>query len=463
MLRRLSIFLTLLLACHQCCAANLVEVYQEAQLNDPTFHQAIAQRLITKDGVPISLSAILPNLALNFGPYVKRTSNSGTSYLGPTDGITEAFYPRNVSTRGYNLQLTLTQTLFDFSKFFAVSGQVALSKAADATLNSALQDLMVRVAKAYFAVLQDEDNLKYLRASKISYKQQLNEATEQFKVGLKTRTDVDLSTASYNTTVASYIGAESQLANDKENLRVLTGKYYAHLSPLSENFPLVRPQPLDINAWTLKAQQQNWKIKASQHKLESNRQNVRQQFAGNLPTVNMDVHVARSYTNTINNYESLVNRNGPGTTTDKYLGFNVNLPIISGGSVIANTSQATHSYQLAHEELEYAVRSTINETRQSFMNILAGVHKVTADKIAIKSNISSLEGLEASYQVGMETLVNVLNQQEKVVQTQSQYAKDRYEFVINILLLKQAAGTLSFEDLRAINTWLLEKPLHKKS
>ena len=141
----------------------------------------------------------------------------------------------------------------------------------------------------------------------------------------------------------------------------------------------------------------------------------------------------------------------------------MNLPIISGGSVIANTSQATHSYQLAHEELEYAVRSTINETRQSFMNILAGVHKVTADKIAIKSNISSLEGLEASYQVGMETLVNVLNQQEKVVQTQSQYAKDRYEFVINILLLKQAAGTLSFEDLRAINTWLLEKPLHKKS
>ena len=130
---------------------------------------------------------------------------------------------------------------------------------------------------------------------------------------------------------------------------------------------------------------------------------------------------------------------------------------MSGGGNIAQTKQAVYNYQNAQQQLDQTTRNTLNSTRQSYLGIVAGISQISADKEAIKSSISSLQGMEESYKVGTETLVDVLNQQQKVFQAQTQYAKDRYAFVNNVLALKQAAGTLSFDDLRAINAWLYEK------
>ena len=435
-------------------AADLLEVYQQAQASDPVFQQAVAQRLSTKEGVPISVAALLPTLAVSMYPSVTRSSFSGTE-LASLDGI--SISPRNTTERDYALTLTATQTVFNFAQFSTVASQLAISKSADATLNAALQNLMLRVATAYFNVLKDEDNLSYNEASKLAYAEQLDQIKQQYKVGLKTVTDVYTAQASYDSAVASYINAETTLANDKENLRVITGTYYSHLSALSEDFPLLTPQPAKVETWVQKAQLQNWSIKASQYTTESAKQIIKQQLAGHLPTVILQGKVDRLYTDGVNGYNSFNERRGPGTESDRSIGLNINLPIFSGGIVVAQTNQAIYNYQAAQQQLEQTIRNTINTTRQSYLSILAGVSQVSADKQAIKSNISSLDGMEASYRVGTETLVDVLNQQQKLFQAQTTYATDRYNFVNNVLLLKQAAGTLSFNDLRAINAWLIEE------
>ncbi len=436
-------------------AADLLEVYQQAQSSDPIFQQAIATRLSTREGMPISLSAILPNINVTANPSVTRSGFSGTNFSTTSNVTPGTISPRNNTQRAYTLTLTVTQTVFNFAQFFAVAGQVALAKGADATLNAALQNLMTRVASAYFAILLDEENLSYNASSKIAYAKQLEQAKQQYNVGLKTLTDVYTAQASYDSAKANYIAAQTKLANDRENLRVITGVYYPQLSTLSEDFPLVDPKPAVVDAWVNKAISQNWTIKAAQYNAESAKQTIHQQFAGHLPTVSFQGTLDRQYFDNTNGYTTLNQRNGPGTQTDRAIQFNLMMPLFAGGGVVAQTNQATYNYQLAQQQLEQTVRSTANTTRQSYLNILSGISQIHADKEAVKSSKSSLAGMEASYRVGTEILVNVLNQQQKVLQAQTQYANDRYAFVNNILALKQAAGTLSFDDLRAINRWLV--------
>ncbi len=431
-------------------AADLVEVYQQALSSDPTYQQAISQELSTKEGVPISLSSLLPNIAASFNPSVTRTAYAGV-IVSPLNS------PRNNTAKNYDLALTLNQTVFNYAQFANLSSALSTSKGAEATLNAALQNLMTRVATAYFNVLQDEDNLSYSEASKLAYAEQLDQVKQQYDVGLKTITDVYTAQSSYDSAVANFIGWQTTLNNDRENLRVITGTYYNQLASLKEDFPLVTPKPNDIEAWVKTAQQQNWAVRSAAYTVDANRATIHQQFGGNLPTATLQGTLDRQYDLNINGYRNLDQRNGPSTQTDRTVMLSFNLPIVEGGGTVAQTKQAVYNYEVSQQQFELALRNTINTTRQSYLSIIAGISKIDADKQAIKSAISSLQGMEESYKVGTETLVDVLNQQQKVFQAQTQYAADRYAFVNNVLALKEAAGTLSFDDLRAINAWLYDK------
>jgi len=159
-------------------AANLVEVYQQALHNDAIFQQAIAESLVTRDNVPISISYILPNISLSANPAVTRYSFSGTEYrTGSIAGI-EFFDPRNLTQRTYTLDLTLTQPVFNYGLYANIQVQLANARSACAALNAALQNLMVRTSKAYFAVLRDEEELTYTSASKRYYHYQLNQVKD---------------------------------------------------------------------------------------------------------------------------------------------------------------------------------------------------------------------------------------------------------------------------------------------
>lgn len=434
--------------------AHLIEVYQQAQISDPIFQQAIANQLATKEGVPISVAALLPNIAVSANPTVGRYGFAGTNFQSVVNDSGPTLNPRNVTQRNYTLTLSLTQTIFNFSQFSTVAQQWALSKSADATLNAALQDLMIRVSRAYFAILRDEDNLAYAKASTTAFKQSYDQMNEQYKVGIKTMTDVYTAEASYDSAVATQIEAETILANDRENLRAMTGILYPHLDKLSEKFPLIDPEPKAMDAWVDQAVKQNWSVKAAYYQAQAAKQNIRVQLGGHYPTAQLETDFTRQYSHDINRYASFSERNGAGTTSIRSIGFNLNMPIFSGGLVHAETKQAIYQYHASQQQLEQTLRGTQNTTRQSFLNVVAGISKVKADKATIKSLESALSGLQESYKVGTETLVNVLDQREKVFQAQTTYATDRYAYVNNLLTLKQAAGTLSFNDLCAINQWL---------
>lgn len=424
-------------------AANLMDVYKQALVSDPTFQQAIAQRLSNKENLPINIAAVLPTLNIATNPAVV---NSVTA-SGP------AAFEGAGTTRGYNVQLNLTQTLFNFSQYYGIANARYVSSQADATLNASMQNLMIRVAQAYFTVLLDEDNLLYIKATKKAFAKQLDQVKQQYEVGLKTITDVYTAEASWSTSVADTIGAENQLDVDRENLRAITGVLYPNIAKLREDFPLVSPRPASIDEWVTTAGKQNWSIKAAQYAAEAAKKTIAQQFAGHLPTLSFQGSYADNYTYDLGG-DPLLHNHGAAQLHTKSAQLNLNIPLVAGGLVIAQTDQARYNYEVTLQQLEFQLRSTLTQTRQSYLGIISGISKIKADKQSIKSNISSLEGMEAGYRVGTEILVNVLNQQQAVFLAQKQYATDRYTYVNNLLALKQAAGTLSAQDLEAINAWL---------
>ncbi|MDR3478018.1 MAG: TolC family outer membrane protein [Gammaproteobacteria bacterium] len=439
-------------------ATNLIQVYEEALVSDPVFQQAIAQRMANKEAVPLSIAPLLPQAGIAGGPFISHFHQAGGAGL-PASGFT---------AKGYSVTLTVTQTVFNYSQFMALAGAKAVSRQADAALNAATQDLMIRVSRAYFAVLKDEDNLRYNLANKNAYAKQLDQINQQYKVGLKTITDLYTAEASFDTASAGYIGAQTTLANDKENLRAITGTLYPTLASLSEKFPLISPHPTDMEAWVQTSLLQNWSIKASQLANQAAAENIKQQFGGHLPTLNLQGSYNMAYNNSFAGGSITTGPNGTVETTagnfapiqahsnEAIVTLNLGVPIFQGGQVTAQTRQAKYNYQVTSQRLEQTVRGTANIARQSYLGIILGIQQIKADQQAIKSTISSLEGLEEGYRVGTQTLVDVLNQQQKVFQTQTQYATDRFAYVNNLLLLKQATGTLSQDDLRAINAWLLD-------
>jgi outer membrane protein len=423
-------------------SADLVQVFRQALVSDPTYQQAISQRLSTREGVPINLAGLLPTISAGVAApnYTKYASS------GPASGNLSG------TQRGYNLNLNLTQTVFDFGKFSGLASARELARGADATLSAATQSLMIRVAQAYFNILRDQDNLIYITSTRTAYAKQLDQIVQQYRVGLKTITDVYTARASYETSVASVIAADAQLATDKENLRAITGELYPDLQRLRDDFPLINPQPANIDDWVTTAGKQNWSVKASQYQAESFRDIIKQQFAGHLPSVDVQAGYQNNYFAASGN--TMYQTNGSSQTHTSTASLNFNIPLVAGGLVVAQTDQAKYNYEVSLQQLEFQLRSTLTQTRQSYLNVVAGISKIAADKQSIKSNISSLAGMQAGYQVGTEILVNVLNQQENVFQAEQQYAADRYAYVNNLLSLKQAAGTLSEEDLMAINAWL---------
>lgn len=425
-------------------STDLIQVFQQAVVCDPAYQQTIAQTLASKEAVGISAAQLLPNLSFTAQPKQDSASASGS--------VIHGFLPPNNLIRKYEMKLKLTQTIFNYAKFANLVATKASARQAAASLNAAFQNLILRVAQAYLNVLQDEDNLQYCRANQDALEQLYYKTKKQFEAGASTKTDIYSAQSAYGSAKTTCLANEIQLANDKEFLRTITNSSYQSLAKLKKDIPLVLPQPADMEAWVCIAQRQNWTIRANQFALQNARENIRQQFAGHYPVLDFE-----GYYDTLDQQSArggtLVSA-GSSKTWDKVYSLNLSVPIFSGGSVVSATNQARYYFQVAEKQLEASIRNSIYTARQSYLSLTLNISKIQNDAVTIKSSVSALEGTSKRFKSGGATILDVLNQREKVVQSQSQYAADRYSYIMSLLTLKNAAGTLCVEDLEIINSWL---------
>ncbi|MEE9395855.1 MAG: TolC family outer membrane protein [Methylococcales bacterium] len=418
---------------------DLTQTYALALLNDPTLKAARAQRDAVREVKPQAVAQLLPLLSVQgSGNYVEsRTANNS--------GIQSQFLAsRNENYREGGFSVNLNQPVFHWdywARLFQTDYEIGQ---AEAQYKTAEQELMVRVAQAYFGVLTAQDDLEFKTAEKIAIGRQLEQAQQRFDVGLIAITDVYEAQAGYDQARSEEISAQNEVDNAKERLREIIGEQAVELAILAKDIPLKPPTPSDINGWSTAAQKQNYEVIAAQNNVKIAHGNVDIQQSGHYPTLD----IVGSYG--INESESEVGLSRENGT----VGLQLNVPLFEGGGVLSRTRQAAHSYTQAQDELVKTRRAVSRQVKDAYRGVISTIARVKALKAAVKSSESSVEATEAGFEVGTRTMVDVLNVQRDLFRAKSAYANSRYDYILNGFLLKQASSIMSGDDLSNVSQWL---------
>ena len=433
------IFCTSVLA-SQAFAIDLVGVMQDAETNDPIFREAQSNTLAAAEGIPQARAqAWLPELSFSAGASrIQQSIVLDNQLLGAGGDV--AFDTRRFS-------VDLVQPVYHRDRWLRIGQASKQLRQAELELEAAKQALVTRTAERYFEVLAARDNLEFARAEKESLQGQLEQAQQRFDVGLIAITDVQEAQAGYDRATANEIQARNQLDIRAEELREVTGNYYDNLSSLGEEFPLSAPVPSDIDSWTNDAVEQNLNIAAAQIASEIAHEEIRIQYAGHFPTF----EIRGSH-----GFNDQGGRFGATQITQGDIGMDINLPIYQGGRVVSQTREAKHSHQAAIERLEQARRAAYRQTRQAFLGVLTQISTVKAFKQAVVSSATALDSTRAGFEVGTRTAVDVVDAERVLFQAKRDYARARYDYILETLRLKEATGRLSPDDLATANSWLVE-------
>ncbi|ACT11372.1 MULTISPECIES: outer membrane channel protein TolC [Pectobacterium] len=417
-------------------AENLLQVYQQAKSTNPDLRSSAATRDAAFEKINESRSPLLPQLGINAG----YTYNKG---YRDSNGV-------NNNEKSATLQLT--QTLFDMSKWRALTLQEKQAGIEDVTYQTAQQNLMLNTATAYFNVLRAIDSLSYINAQKQAIYRQLDQTTQRFNVGLVAITDVQNARAQYDSVLANEVLTRNTLDNALESLRQITGNFYPQLAGLNiERFSTQKPEA--VNNLLKEAENRNLNLLSARLSQDLAREQIRSAETGYMPTLDLTASTGVSDTR----YSGSRTNSGNFNDTDAgqhRVGINFTLPLYSGGATNSQVKQAQHSYVSASELLESAHRSVIQTVRSSFNNISASISSINAYKQAEVSAQSSLDAMEAGYQVGTRTIVDVLDATTTLYNAKQQLSSARYDYLINQLNIKSAQGTLNEADLQALNAAL---------
>lgn len=440
-------------------ATSLMEVYQMATSSDPLLKEAAANRMATLESKPQARAGLLPVIALS-GSYDDDSSSGNRTNASPViDPVTGeqiiqvVQFPSETESNSLFYRLQLTQPLFRWDRWVALKRADKTVAQAEATFGAAQQDLAVRVTQGYFNTLAARDSLRAETLNKEAIKRQLEQNETRFEVGLIAITDVLESRAAYDQSIASEIAAKRQLALAQENLREIIGQRIDTLEAPGDDLALVAPQPENADAWVEKARLQNLNLEASRIAVQIANDDVRSQRTGHYPTVDLVIGHSESDTDGIS-INNGTNFQSDQDFTNDNIALQFNVPIYSGGAVSSRVRQAVYQKQAAQQRLERIARETERQTRDAYLSVLAEISRVRALKEAVTSSETALAATEAGFDVGTRTSVDVLNSRRDLLQAQVNYYQSRYDYLVNTINLKRAAGTLSSADLEQISNWL---------
>jgi outer membrane protein len=444
-LKRIPVLVLLLLMAMHAGAVNaattLMEMFDISLQADPEYQSAVASNLAAQELSPQARSFLLPNLSA--GAAVRHNyADVRRSATGPT-GTTD--WP---DSQG---DISLTQPVYHRDLWIQLEQASLRTKQANAEFAFARQELMLRVSERYFDVLRAHDQLAFAQAALEAFGQQLKQAQQRFEVGLIAITDVEEAQAGFDFATADIIAAGNDLDNAREAMREVVGQYITDLAILGAVIPLVRPEPADINQWTETALRQNLQIMAARHASSNAKEEIDRIIAsGHFPTLDL---VGR--TQYFDSHGGIGGIATGSQVIDGQIGLELNIPIYTGGLVVSQTREVQHLYQQSLDDLERQRRAVQRQARAAYLNLESDIARVKALTQAVKSTVSAKEAIDAGFQVGTRTSVDVLNAERRVFEARRDLAFSRYDYIINRLTLKQAAGTLSETDIERINSWLI--------
>ncbi|MGB0129894.1 MAG: TolC family outer membrane protein [Rhodocyclaceae bacterium] len=415
-------------------AADLLQVYRDALSYDAQYAAARAQLDAGREKLPQGRAGLLPTVVLN-----ANTQWNDYDFKQPFPG------PRKYNSNGYSVQLT--QPLFHWQNWIQYDQGKLQAAQAETQFATATQDLILRVAQAYFDVLLAEDSLGVVGAQKTAISEQLEQAKRNFEVGTATIVDTHEAQARYDLVVAQEIAAANDLEVKRQALRQIIGKVPDSLLPLRDKVAIRPPEPKDLDQWVSAAEKDAFSVQVQQAALDIASREVDRNRAGHYPT--LDLVASRNY---VKQGATVTSATPSATEYDStVLGVQLAVPLYQGGLVTSRTREAAALREKALQDLESTRRASAQNARQAYLGVTSGLAQVSALEQALVSSQSALDSNKLGYEVGVRINIDVLNAQQQLYSTRRDLSKARYDTLLAQLRLKAAAGTLGEADLVAVN------------
>ena len=414
-------------------ASDLATLYDLAVNNDPQLAAAKATFMAAKQTAPQARAGLLPNISAS----------------GQTDDIKRTFPGSGIPADEYNdnsWRAVLVQPVFRLDRWFQFQGAKNIEAAAAANFANEQQELIFRVADSYLNILEANAQLVSARAERDAVKRQLEQVQQRFDVGLVAITDVLESTAAFDNATVNIIEAEGRQDISFETLLRLTGESYAEIQGLAEEFPIEYPEPNNEEAWVQRALEGNYQLIAAKENVSSAQRSLYAARSQHLPTVDAQAVYAESNTSAAQTFL--------GSLEQRSYSLVFNVPVFAGGGTWAGSKQAGYELERAQRNYDLIQRQTVESTRNLFSAINTDVARVRARLRGIESSQSALDATQTGYEVGTRNIVDVLLAQQRLFLAQFQYASAKYQYIRDTLRLKQTVGSLSPEDIYALNNFV---------
>jgi outer membrane protein len=436
---------------------SLLDVYQRALQNDPAIREAEANYLATAEVKPQARSSLLPDLNLSAGLSHQFSESPGGAVVGGVGAQSQAIKTEFDSDRD-NWSVGLTQTIFNWAQFATLKQADKRVTRAETDFAVAKQDLVIRVSTRYFNVLAAEDNLASAVAAREAIARQLEQAQRRFEVGLIAITDVQQSQAAFDDAVATEIDAQRLLATAQEFLREIVGEIVADLASPIDDLPLLTPDPANAEQWVQSALESNLALMSSRIAADIAQDDIDIQRAGRYPTLSLSAAYNDSTTDqVVTNFpfagDPIVNPSRQAPEGYNW-SFDLRFPIYTGGFNRSKIQQSVYQHRSATEALQRVARQTERETRDAYLGVISEISRVRALRQAVESAGTALRATEAGFEVGTQTTVDVLAAQNNLRRVETTYSRSRYDYLLDLLALKQAAGSLEITDIEQIDGWL---------
>jgi outer membrane protein len=449
MLSNSWMLIAMVLAANASSANDLKELYELALSRDATLQAAAFQRDAAIEARPQALAQWLPQVSAAASVTRERAGFDGSQSVGSEAAdcaISAAAGMQHCYGTVHSLGLNMSQTLWSFQAFSQLKEANFQAAAAEATFRSAQQNLLLRVAQAYFAILSASDQLTTNRAERDAFGTLLNQARTRQQTGVGPRSDVEQAQSFYDATEQSVIDAQNALDDANLALTEIVGVHTASVAPLRADIPLVSPDPVSADDWVMSARQDNFDVRSAQLKVEAASRDVSAQRGRGLPTLSLTGGSSK-----LTQDEVL----GGNQTLDT-VGISFSWPLFQGGAVASAVRQSRALYRQASATYDTAQRDTERQTRAAFRGVVSGIQRIGAARRAVDSGQRAVEASRRNVEFGTGTEFDLLNAQNNYYAALRAYSQTRYDYLTSVLTLKQQAGRLSEPDLIAIDALLIE-------
>ena len=462
-----AVFVCLCIVLPPGCAAgaDLLDVYRSALTNDPQIREANNIRLAAGQAKPQALAALLPQV--NGSGAVSREKDKGNQNTVETvqdisggASFVESFpFNGQIATNKRQFGVDLRQSLFRWENWVELRRADARVAQAEADYQVSRQDLAFRVAQSYFNVLAAQDSVAARQAALASVDRQLASARGRFAAGLIGIAEVDQALAARDSAAAGVIQAKRELSSTALLLTEITSESFDTLKRPADSIELAGPNPDNLERWASMAMEQNPALLASRLAADVAQERVSSSYGGHLPS--LDLLASRYKVTSDGIYTNADGSPFGSTTLDQYqnrIGIQFSIPIFSGGLVSSQVREAVYQHRAAKDRVERVTRQTQHDVSDAYQGVLSEIARVKALQQSLTSSARALRSTELSYDAGTRAALDVLESRRLWLQAKTDYLRSRYDYMIDLIKLQQAAGMLNDRALADLNAFMTDPP-----